>query len=59
MNKENAGLQGAQVEADAWILVIRLSGDEQNRLLGDDSLRREWVRQARTLGFSRLALELM
>ena len=41
------------------LLILSLPAADQERLLSDDSLRTGLVRQARSLGFSRIALELI
>lgn len=41
------------------LLIVRLPAAEQERLLADESLRKNLAAQARALGFARIALELL
>lgn len=52
------GLENAELRVERDVLIIRLTSAEQDRLLADDRLRRDVVREACSLGFSRVALEL-
>ena len=53
-----AGFAGAQLEAQGTLLIVKLPPADRTRLLADNDLRRNLVSQARSLGFSRIALEL-
>ena len=53
-----AGFPGAEFETQRDLLVVKLDPSSRSRLLSDSDLRSRLVAQARSLGFSRLALDL-
>ncbi len=54
-----AGFPNAEFELKGDLLVVKLDPAGRSRLLADSDLRSRLVAQARSLGFSRLALELV
>lgn len=53
------GLENAQLLEEGDLLIVRLPADQQGKLLADKALRKDLVAQARSLGFSRIALDIL
>ncbi len=54
-----AGLSDSDFEIQGELLIVKLSPADRSRLLADAQLRTQLVSQARMLGFSRVALEML
>ena len=56
---EGAGFPQTELEAREALLIIKLPPSGRSRLLADSNLRKSLVSRAKSLGFSRIALELL